>query len=506
MKQTLNLKLSQQLTLTPQLKQSLRLLQLSSLDLEHEVQEVLDSNPLLERYELEREENEHNSSATTEATNPQLSDNNLLDVSQDTSNDTSDSTDQTDYSSQDLDENWPEVGNTSNQPTINSADRSSHNSNTDSEFTQFVSTEETLFEHLYWQVQMTTLSDKDKLIARALLRSIDDDGYLNIEVSEVCKMLDPELDVEIDEVSAVLSLIKTLEPTGVGARNLSERLAMQLANLEGKPEIDINTLGNAERIVNDYLDLLATRNTTKLKKALSINDTELAESLSLIQTLNPRISNQFSNDNQDHVVPDLIINKSNDLWVVNLNPENQAKLRVNETYSTLLKSDIDQQGSDYIQKNLIEAKTFIKNIMSRYDTLLLVGKAIVERQQAFFEHGDQHMQPMVLQDIANELEMHESTISRATSGKYLLSPRGVVELKYFFSSAVSSTDGATSSSTAVRSLIKKMVASESKQKPLSDNKIAKELEQQGHIVARRTVAKYRESMHIAPSSQRKSLI
>ena len=176
------------------------------------------------------------------------------------------------------------------------------------------------------------------------------------------------------------------------------------------------------------------------------------------------------------------------------------------TYSNLLKSNIDKQGSDYIQQNLLEAKTFIKSLMSRYDTLLLVGQAIVERQQPFFEHGAEHMQPMVLQDIANELEMHESTISRATSGKYLLSPRGIVELKYFFSSAISNTDGATSSSTAIRSLIKKMVASESKKKPLSDNKIAQELELQGHIVARRTVAKYRESMQIAPSSQRKSLI
>ena len=503
MKQTLNLKLSQQLTLTPQLKQSLKLLQLSSLDLEHEVQEALDTNPLLERYELEREDSESSSSTTTE-TDQHLSNSSPEGVPQTPSN--NDSVDQTDYASQDLDENWPEVGNTSNLPLTNHVDRISHNSNPDSEFTQFVSTEETLFDHLYWQVQMTTLSDKDKLIARALLRSIDDDGYLNIDVSEVCKMLDPELEVEVDEVSAVLSLIKTLEPAGVGARNLSERLAMQLANLGDNSDVDTSTRRNAEKIVNDYLDLLATRNTTKLKKELSINDSELSESLLLIQTLNPRISNRFSNDNQDHIVPDLIINKLNDVWAVNLNPENQTKLRVNETYSTLLKSDIDQQGSDYIQKNLIEAKTFIKNIMSRYDTLLLVGKAIVERQQAFFEHGDQYMQPMVLQDIANELEMHESTISRATSGKYLLSPRGVVELKYFFSSAVSNTDGATSSSTAVRSLIKKMVASESKQKPLSDNKIAKELEQQGHIVARRTVAKYRESMHIAPSSQRKSLI
>jgi len=457
---------------------------------------------LLERYELESQESESGPNEVAQ-TNQQLDHNDSTDLPADTSDN---DLDQTDYASQDTDNSWPEQTNIISSQITSNLSNSMNGSNAETEFTQFASKEETLFEHLYWQIQMTTLSDKDKLIARALLRSIDDNGYLSIDISEVCKMLDPELEIEINEVSAVLSLVKTLDPIGVGARDLGERLAMQLANLKNTSEVDIPTLENAEKIINDHLDLLATRNTIKLKKELSINDTELSESLSLIQTLNPRISNQFSNENQDHVVPDLVIKKSNNLWVVNLNAENQTKLRVNETYSDLLKSNIDQQGSDYIQKNLIEAKTFIKNIMSRYDTLLLVGKVIVERQQAFFEHGDQHMQPMVLQDIANELEMHESTISRATSGKYMLSPRGVVELKYFFSSAVSNTDGATSSSTAIRSLIKKMVASESKQKPLSDNKIAKELEQQGHIVARRTVAKYRESMHIAPSSQRKSLI
>jgi len=193
-------------------------------------------------------------------------------------------------------------------------------------------------------------------------------------------------------------------------------------------------------------------------------------------------------------------------WIARLNPDNQTKLRLNQTYADMLKADIDQAGSDFIQQNMLQAKMFIKGLMSRYDTLLLVGQTIVERQQAFFEHGEQQMQPMVLQDIADKLNMHESTISRATAGKYLLSARGVFELKYFFSSALSNTDGAVSSSTAIRSLIKKMVDAESKKKPLSDSRIAKELEQLGHIVARRTVAKYRESMQIAPSNQRKSLI
>jgi len=498
MKQTLNLKLSQQLTLTPQLKQSLRLLQLPSLDLDHEIQLTLDSNPLLERIEenTELQESAHKTQAS---------------ASIEVSNNNTDLTAETDHADQlapeqDLSINWQESVEV--QRTNFETNTSSNNLNENTEFTQFVSKEETLFEHLYWQVQMTALSDKDKLIARALLRSLDDDAYLNVELEEICGMLDPELETDVDEVSAILSFIKTLEPIGIGARDLSERLTMQLEKLSNQDNDFI--LNNAKTIVSKHFDLLASRNTTKLKKQLALSDEELSESLSLITTLNPRITNQFSNDNQDQVIPDLIISKQDingkNVWVANLNTEAQAKLRVNKTYSDLLKSGIDKQGSEYIQQNLVEAKTFIKNLMSRYDTLLLVGQAIVERQQAFFENGAEHMQPMVRQDIADELEMHESTISRATSGKYLLSPLGVVELKYFFSSAVSNTDGATSSSTAIRSLIKKMVDSESKKKPLSDNKIAQELENQGHIVARRTVAKYRESMQIAPSSQRKSLI
>jgi len=492
MRQSLNLKIAQQLTLTPQLKQSLRLLQLSSLDLEHEIQQVIDSNPLLERIENEANGQSRDKNSLIEANDSQQ-----LDDSSDSDSNYDINRIEEPSPEQDLSVNWQ-----------NPLSRSANNNNSadDTEFTQFISKEETLFEHLNWQIQMTNLSDKDKLIAQALLHSLDEDAYLNASLNEVCEMLDPALDIEIDEINAVLSLIKTLDPIGVGASDLSERLTILLDQLPS------NTPGrdSAIEIVSNHLDLLGARNLPKLKKELGINDCQISESLALITQLNPRIANQFQVNNENYVIPDLIIKKQQNgdscTWVATINPDNQSKLRINETYSQLLKSNIDKQGSDFIQHNLLEAKTFIKSLMSRYDTLLLVGQAIVERQQAFFEHGAEHMQPMILQDIANELEMHESTISRATAGKYLLSPRGVVELKYFFSSAISNTDGATSSSTAIRSLIKKMVDSESKKKPLSDSKIAKELEQQGHIVARRTVAKYRESMQIAPSSQRKSLI
>jgi RNA polymerase sigma-54 factor len=487
MKQSLNLKLSQQLTLTPQLKQSLKLLQLPSLELEQEVQQALDSNPLLERVGTELAESTPSSDTDVNQDRPN-SDSEPVDAGSPETITTELSEDSS---------NWQEAFDSHRVTSTNSG-----TGGTDAEFTQFVSKQESLFEHLDWQIQMTTLSVKDKLIANALLRCLDDEGYLNTDISEVAELIDAEIEVDEDEVHAVLSLIKTLEPIGVGARNLNERLTILLDQLPAQTE----GLELAKVIVTDHLDLVGTRNLAKLKKTLGVSEHALSESLNLITHLNPRIGGEFKSDNQDYIVPDVHIKKLNGVWRAHLNPDNQVKLRLNQTYSDMLNRDIDKEGSEFIQQNLLEAKMFIKGLMSRYDTLLLVAEAIVERQQAFFDQGDEAMQPMVLQDIAEQLEMHESTISRATAGKYLLSPRGVFELKYFFSSALSTTDGTASSSTAIRSLIRKMVDAESKAKPLSDSKIAKELEQQGHIVARRTVAKYRESMQIAPSSQRKSLV
>jgi RNA polymerase sigma-54 factor len=492
MKQSFNLQFSQQLSLTPQLKQSLRLLQLPAIDLEQEIQQTLESNPLLERVEIE--------SVTADRTSTgELTVDNSLPQPIGEAADPSFEIEQTDHlaAEQDLSMNWQESFESRRTQPSNSNAAREH-----LEFTQFAAEQETLFEHLSWQIQMTKLSDKDMLIARSILRSLDDDGYLNSSLAEICTVFDPALDIEEDEVSAVLSLIKTLDPIGAGARDLSERLLILLNQL---PENSIG-LEIAKVVVKQHIDLLASRNLAKLKKVLNVSDTALSDGLELITKLNPRIAQRFSSENENYVVPDVIVKKVGQRWRSELNPENQTKLRVNQTYSDMLNTDLDKEGNEFIQQNLTQAKIFIKGLMSRYDTLDLVSKAIVERQQDFFEHGAEKMRAMVLMNIADSLEMHESTISRAISGKYLLSPRGVFELKYFFSSAVSNTDGATSSSTAIRSLIKKMVDTESKAKPLSDNKIAKELEQQGHIVARRTVAKYRESMQIAPSSQRKSLV
>jgi len=503
MKQSLNLKLSQQLTLTPQLKQSLRLLQLSAADLEQEIQQTLDANPLLERADKvtgvstqSKVENNIQPQPVAEAVDPSLE------------------IERTDHLApeQDLSTNWQQLSEARDNLNTVTPNTVSSTSSSTAEFTQMASKQETLFEHVNWQIQMTTLSDKDKLIARTILRSLDEEGYLSVELNEICDLFDPELNVEEDEVAAVLSLIKTLEPIGLGTRHLGERLAVlldhqqYLFSTEPQASKELVKFELAKRIVSEHLDLLAARNLTKLKKELSVSDAELSESLQLVTQLNPRITTEFKSDNENYVTPDIIVKKINDTWIAELNPDNETKLKLNKTYADMLKSNINDADSEFIQQNILQAKMFIKGLMSRYDTLLLVGQSIVEQQSAFFEQGEQGMRPMVLQDIADTLEMHESTISRATAGKYLLSPRGVFELKYFFSSALSNTDGAVSSSIAIRSLIKKMVEAEPKAKPLSDSKIAIELEQQGHIVARRTVAKYRESMHIASSSQRKSLL
>ena len=499
MKQVLQQKLSSQLTLTPQLKQSLKLLQLPSQALEQELQIVLDSNPLLERVENNEISELKNSEALVDK----------LDISYNSipqpiaeAADPSIEIERTDHllAEQNLTQSFDSQRiDTGHQPGRVVT------SNTSSEYSQFVAYQETLFESLRWQVQMTGLSERDKLIADCLINSLDNEGYIKSSLKEIADLLELSLDIDEDELAAVLSLLKTLEPIGVGARDLPERLLILLDH----GHRDSKYYDLAKTIIEKHLALLGTHDYSRLKKQLGISDETLAATLEIITDLNPRITSQFNQHQQDQVIPDAIVKKINDRWVARLNPKNETKLRINETYSKLLerdnKSRLDKQSSEFIQSNLTEANAIIKSLMSRYDTLLLVTQCIVERQQAFFEHGEEQMQPMVLADIAQQLGLHESTISRATSGKYLLSARGVFELKYFFSTSLNSVDGTASSSTAIRSLIKTMIEAESKKKPMSDNKITKELEQHGHIVARRTVAKYRESLNIAPSNQRKSL-
>ena len=497
MKQSLSLSLSQQLTLTPQLKQSLKLLQLSAIDLEQEVQAELEANPLLERIEVEVEDNF--SEIPPEHT-PQR-DNNIPQPITEASEPEAE-LERTDNLApeQGLDNNWQE-----NFSHLSSAETSGNALSSEFDLNQLAHTSETLVEHLLWQLRMTALSEQDQYIGRVVIRNLDDGGYLTTSTAEISKQFEPALEVTVDEVQAVLSLIKTFEPLGVGAHSLGERLSMLVKHhYTESPDYDL-----AQQIVEHHLESLAAHQYAKLKKELNIDHQRLARVVDMITSLRPRIALDYDSDKQDQIIPDLIVNKKGARWVVKLNPNNQIHLRVNDLYASLVKKQargkLASDDSQYIDEHTAQAKIFIKGLMSRYDTLLLVGKTIVERQQGFFLEGEQSMQAMILQDIASALDLHESTISRATAGKYLLCPSGVYELKYFFSSALNNKEGTSSSSTAIRSLIKKMVDSENKTKPLSDNKIAKQLEEMGHIVARRTVAKYRESLDIAPSSRRKSL-
>jgi RNA polymerase sigma-54 factor len=487
MKQSLNLKHVQQLSLTPQLKQSLKLLQLSSLELEQEIQSAIDNNPLLERVETPTPE-------LLPSTNDSL---NLDDPNEPA--ETSDPSleiprDDTLNAGDDLSKAF-------DTPRLNERQTAVSLDQTHTDASNFLVTHNSLTDHLSWQIQMTKLSQRDKLIANTLLHSLDEEAYLRAELSEIAELLPLELGIELDEIQVILSLIKTLDPIGVGAKDLQDRLSLLL------DQIEPTTVGLelAKGIVDEHLVLLSNRDLVRLKQTLSVKQEDLAISVRLITQLNPYIISQFTSDTRNYVTPDIVVNKRNDSWAAVLNSDNQFKLRVNEEYANLLKSKIDQPSSDYIQANLTQAKIYIKSLLSRYDTLLLVAQAIVEHQSAFFEYGELAMRPLILQDIAQQLEMHESTISRAISGKYLVASGRAYQLKYFFSSALASTDGSSSSSTAIRSLIKQMVDHESKTKPLSDSKIAKKLEEKGIVVARRTVAKYRESMLIAPSSQRREL-
>ena len=484
MKQSLKLNLSstqtQQLSLTPQLKQSLKLLQLPTIDLEDEIQQALDNNPLLERVEtpIVSPMQDHGvAQAVSDVAEPEQQLNHL-------------------EPEQDLVHSYQNALQTQHSP---SNERSYHSAQLDG-ISQFASAPESLFEHLEWQIRMTNISTRDRLIAHALLHSINDQGYLVASLDEVASVFDRQLNVEVDEIQAMLSLIRSLEPLGVGARNIQDRLLMLLNAQPDEPNLAI-----AKTVVAEHLHLLSTRNVAKLKKQLKIGDQQLRDSLALITQLEPRVTSRFQADQHNHVIPDLLVTHIGKQWQAHINPDNEKKLRVNRTYSDLLKNDLATNDNEFIKDNLKQAKIFIKALMSRFDTLLLVGQAIVERQQDFFANGEQHMQPMVLKDIAQQLDLHESTISRATAGKYLACPQGVFELKFFFSSALSNDCNGYTSATAIRSLIKEMVAGELKSKPLSDGKIAQGLAQQGHVVARRTVAKYRESLRIAPSSQRKSL-
>jgi len=495
MKASLQLKMGQQLTMTPQLQQAIRLLQLSSLELQQEIQQALESNPLLE---LDEEQSDgepiSNEDRSTNDTDNEYSATADLEPQHDSAAvDTSDALTKDSMPDElPMDTTWDEVY------TVSSNASSGGGYDDDTPFQG--ETSEGLYEHLEWQKNLTPFSDNDLAIATAIIDAIDERGYLTQSCEDVLEAMgDPE--IELDEVEAVLKRVQHFDPIGIAARDLSECLLIQLAQYpESTPNID-----NARLLIKDYLDLIASRDFRVLMRKTKLKEDPLREAINLIQNLNPRPGLAIARSKDEYVIPDVSVTKQKGRWVVELNPDYMPKINVNQHYASMARSTKNQADGQFIRGHLQEAKWFIKSLESRNDTLLKVSNCIVKFQQGFFEYGEEAMKPMVLNDIAEAVEMHESTISRVTTQKYMHTPRGIFELKYFFSSHVATDGGGECSSTAIRALIKKLVAAENPQKPLSDSKMAQLLAEQGIKVARRTIAKYREAMLIPPSNQRKSL-
>jgi len=499
MKQSLQLRLGQTLTMTPQLQQAIRMLQLSTLELQLEIQQALETNVMLEEIDefdeeldQEVEQDEWMESAAEEA------DSAVLEHEDASERDLSESLSRQEDIPEELpvDSAWEDTYDTIASTSSGAAD------DEDRSFEYGDTSSESLREHLLWQMRMTPLSPTDELIAETIIDAVNDDGLLSLPLDEIHAGLRSQgLDVEMDEVETVLHIVQNFDPAGVAARDLRETLILQLR----QPDPDTPFRDQALKLLERYFDLLANRDYNQLKRRMKLEETELIEVMRLIQSLKPRPGAQIGNERTEYIVPDVRVRKVKGKWLVELNPEASPRLRVNAQYASLLKKISSDSDVTTLKNHLQEARWFIKSLQSRNETLLKVATAIVQHQLAFLEQGEVAMKAMVLHDIAEELGMHESTISRVTTRKYMHTPRGIFELKYFFSSHVGTADGGEASSTAIRALIKQMIAEENSAKPLSDSKITQMLSAQGINVARRTVAKYREAMAIPPSNERKRL-
>ncbi|WP_033559900.1 RNA polymerase factor sigma-54 [Escherichia coli] len=477
MKQGLQLRLSQQLAMTPQLQQAIRLLQLSTLELQQELQQALESNPLLEQIDT------HEEIDTRETQDSETLD-------------TADALEQKEIPEElPLDASWDTIY-TAGTPSGTSGDY------IDDELPVYQGeTTQTLQNYLMWQVELTPFSDTDRAIATSIVDAVDDTGYLTVPLEDILESMGDE-EIDIDEVEAVLKRIQRFDPVGVAAKDLRDCLLIQLS------QFDKTTpwLEEARLIISDHLDLLANHDFRTLMRVTRLKEDVLKEAVNLIQSLDPRPGQSIQTGEPEYVIPDVLVRKHNGHWTVELNSDSIPRLQINQHYASMCNNARNDGDSQFIRSNLQDAKWLIKSLESRNDTLLRVSRCIVEQQQAFFEQGEEYMKPMVLADIAQAVEMHESTISRVTTQKYLHSPRGIFELKYFFSSHVNTEGGGEASSTAIRALVKKLIAAENPAKPLSDSKLTSLLSEQGIMVARRTVAKYRESLSIPPSNQRKQLV
>ncbi len=480
--------------MTPQLQQAIRLLQLSTLELREEIQQALESNLMLE---TEEEGALRNGAEDDKSRN---SDNNTEAAVTDTRQGEHEINAESEKLPDELpvDSSWEDVYDTA-MPSYSSGGAPSD----DQEGVDYLamnSAAPTLHDHLMWQLNLTPFGDTDRAVAETLIEAIDEDGYLTQSPADILAALGDD-ELELAEVEAVLHRIQHFDPAGTGARDLQECLLLQLRQLP--PETP--WLERTRRLLTDHFTLLSKQDTAQLKRRLRLNDEQLAEVTRLIRSLNPRPGGAVADSKTQYVAPDVFVSKTNGSWRVELNTEATPKLRINPDYAQLIRRADKSEGNQCLRDHMQEARWFIKSLVSRNETLLRVASKIVEFQRGFFEYGEEAMKPLVLRDIAEALEMHESTISRVTSQKYMRTPRGTFEFKYFFSSHVSTAGGGECSATAIRALIKKLVAAESPNKPLSDSKIANLLDEQGIQVARRTVAKYREALAIPPSNERKRL-
>jgi len=483
MRQGLQLRVSQHLALTPQLQQSIRLLQLSTLELNAEIDQALQENPLLER-------DEPGDAAFIPATD-------ALATPQTVTSTESDERSERQEPQGGDDEGWGMDFSGSH------GQRGPNDDDLDSGESQAAST--SLREHLGAQVAMTQLPDRERALVGFLIEALNDDGYLTQPLDELIDLLvteDDELrEALLEELGIALRHLQNLDPPGIGARSARECLSLQLDCL---PPSATRKLALA--IVAEHLEHLAARDFARIKKSLGCDDDELRPAQDLIRSLNPRPGAQFAPIDTRYVIPDVAVKKQQGRWVVSLNREAMPRLRINRLYADILHRHRGGSSSSAgLASQLQEAKWLIKNVQQRFDTILRVSQAIVDRQRAFFDHGEVAMRPLTLREIAETVKLHESTISRVTTQKYMASPRGIYELKYFFGSHVATDSGGAASSTAIRALIKQLVGAEDGKKPLSDARLAEILGEQGIVVARRTVAKYRELLGIPPVSLRKVL-
>jgi len=484
----LQLKLGQHLALTPQLQQSIRLLQLSTLELAQEIEQALNDNPLLECDDppVGAAMRIASDGAIVGDSGPALA--------------------------------APAAGGSEREAGEGEGEAAAgvsglewgtargERDDDDDGPGAWAATPTTLGEHLKSQLAATSASPRDRVLVQMLIESLDEQGYLTATLEELLALCPPEVGIDLDEIATALKLLQSFDPAGVGARSAAECLAIQLDALAAQtpPPYPSEAIAHARQIVSEHLHLLAGREFAKLARTLELTETQVQEAHALIRRLNPHPGVGFSAAVVDYIVPDILVGKSRNRWVAQVNPEVMPRLRLNQAYAAAVKQERSKEGFSQWSSRLQEARWLIRNIQQRFETVQRVAQAIVDRQHSFFSHGAIAMRPLVLREIAELLELHESTISRVTTNKYMSTPYGVFELKYFFGSHVATDTGGAASSTAIRALIKQLIGDENTKDPLSDSRIAELLAQQGIVVARRTVAKYREALKIPAVALRKS--